>query len=179
MALSHGPCMVPRPRWTNRIGHRRPVERCQSKQARPGGGRRRCTGTRSGWRWRPDRRVARTVQPRAAAPELGLPNPGRTVLDMRGRPTTRKEALLNVGALSPNPRGLALWDQNGWTTMKALERRIGQRRGATRAPAQAPEWRGQLGPPQTKSDPPVHNFLDAKNGVDKGGHFRPPQPTSL
>ena len=33
-------------------------------------------------------------------------------------------------------------------TMKALERRIGQRRDATRAPTQAPEWRGRLGRPK-------------------------------
>lgn len=49
---------------------------------------------------------------------------------------------MKMGALPPNPRGLALCGQNGWTTMKVLERRIGQRRGATRAPAQAPEWQG-------------------------------------
>jgi hypothetical protein len=30
--------------------------------------------------------------------------------------------------------------------MKALERRVGLRRGATRAPTQAPEWRGRLRP---------------------------------
>ena len=58
-------------------------------------------------------------------------------------------------------------------TMKTLERRIGQRRDATRAPAQAPEWRGRLRPPQTKSDSPVHNLLLAKNGLDNGGHFKP------
>ena len=54
----------------------------------------------------------------------------------------RKEALPNLGALPPNPRGLTLWGQNDWITMNALERRIRQRRGATRAPTQAPEWHG-------------------------------------
>jgi hypothetical protein len=56
-------------------------------------------------------------------------------------------------------------------TMKALERRIGQRRDATRAPAQAPEWRGRLRSPRIKSDSPVHNLLLTKNGLDNGGHF--------
>ena len=32
--------------------------------------------------------------------------------------------------------------------MEVLERRVGLRRNATRAPAQAPEWRGRLGPPR-------------------------------
>ena len=32
--------------------------------------------------------------------------------------------------------------------MEALERRIGLRRNATRAPTQAPEWRGRLRPPR-------------------------------
>lgn len=92
---------------------------------------------------------------------------------MTKRTATRKEALFDLGALPPNPRGLTLWGQNGWVTMNALERRIGQRRGATRAPTQAPEWRGRLRPPQTKSDPRLHNLLRPKNGLDNGGHFRP------
>src|ERR1017187_1152964 len=53
----------------------------------------------------------------------------------------------NLGALPPNPRNLALSGQNScwaWTTMEALERRIGLRRNATRAPSQAPEWLGRL-----------------------------------
>jgi REP element-mobilizing transposase RayT len=56
--------------------------------------------------------------------------------------------------------------------IKALERRIGQRRGATRAPTRAPEWPGRLQPPRIKSDPPVHNLLGPKNGLDNGGHLR-------
>src|SRR5579859_8264566 len=52
-----------------------------------------------------------------------------------------------LGRTPPNPRGLPLWGQNDWITMYALERRVGQRRGATRAPTQAPEWRGRLRPP--------------------------------
>ena len=53
-----------------------------------------------------------------------------------------------LGALPPSPRNLSLWGQNGWTTIKTLERRIGLRRNATRAPSPAPEWRGRLRPPQ-------------------------------
>jgi len=83
----------------------------------------------------------------------------------------RKEALLELGALPPNPRGLTLWGQNDWITMNALERRLGQRRGATRAPTQAPEWQGRFRPPQRKSDPLVRNLLRPKNGLDNGVHL--------
>src|ERR1035437_6001332 len=58
-----------------------------------------------------------------------------------------KNVSWNLGALPPNPRNLALSGQNScwaWTTMEALERRIGLRRNATRAPSQAPEWLGRL-----------------------------------
>src|SRR6202030_2788599 len=56
-------------------------------------------------------------------------------------------------------------------TINALERRIGQRRGATRAPTQAPEWRGAAPAAPRKSAPPVHNLLPPKNGLDNGVHF--------
>src|SRR5437879_3667841 len=72
---------------------------------------------------------------------------------MRSRQAIRKETFLQLGALPPNPRGLTLWGQNDWHTMNALERRVGQRRGATRAPTQAPEWRGGLRPPPRKKTP--------------------------
>jgi hypothetical protein len=44
-----------------------------------------------------------------------------------------------------------------WTRVKieALERRIGLRRNATRAPAQAPEWRGRLRSPQKLTTMPL------------------------
>jgi hypothetical protein len=63
----------------------------------------------------------------------------------------RKKSIIELGALPPNPRNLALSGQNGCfgsTTIKALERRVGLRRNATRAPTQAPEWPGRLRPPQ-------------------------------
>jgi hypothetical protein len=63
----------------------------------------------------------------------------------------RKESFVELGALPPNPRNLPLSGQNGCfgsTTIEALERRIGLRRNATRAPTQAPEWRGRLRPPR-------------------------------
>ena len=84
---------------------------------------------------------------------------------MRESKDIRKEAFQKLGALPPNPRGLPLWGQNDWITMYALERRVGQRRGA--APA-APE----------KSDPPVRNLLRPKNGLDNGVHLtsRPSAP---
>ena len=57
--------------------------------------------------------------------------------------------------------------------MEALERRIGLRRNATRASTQAPQWRGRLRPPQKlKSDPPIHNLLRPKNGLDNGVHCK-------
>ena len=88
----------------------------------------------------------------------------------------RKKSLVQLGALPPNPRNLPLSGQNGRfgsTKIEALERRIGLRRNATRAPTQAPEWRGRLRPPQiSKSDPPILSLLRLKNGLDKGGHFR-------
>jgi len=58
---------------------------------------------------------------------------------------------LNLGALPPSPRNfIAFWPewQLASTTIEALERRIGLRRNATRAPTQAPEWQGRLQPPQ-------------------------------
>ena len=87
----------------------------------------------------------------------------------------RKKSFVALGALPPNPRNLPLSGQNGcfvWTTMEALERRIGLRRNATRAPAQAPEWRGRLRSPRiSKSDSPILSLLRLKNGLDNGGHF--------
>jgi len=56
--------------------------------------------------------------------------------------TKRKGALLDSGTPSPNPWDLSLSRQNVCSTMKALERRIGLRRDATRAPIQGPEWQG-------------------------------------
>ena len=91
-------------------------------------------------------------------------------------PVQAEEELVELGALPPNPRNLALSGQNGCfgsTTIEALERRIGRRRNATRAPTQAPEWRGRLrAGPDLKSDPPILNLLRPKNGLDNGGHFQ-------
>src|SRR5450756_865734 len=46
------------------------------------------------------------------------------------------------GTPSPNPWDLSLSRQNVCSTLKELERRIGLRRDATRAPIQGPEWQG-------------------------------------
>jgi hypothetical protein len=84
----------------------------------------------------------------------------------------RKEALLKIGGSAPKPPRFNAWGQNDWITMNALERRIGQRRGATRAPTQAPEWHGAAPAAPEKSDPPVRNLLRPKNGLDNGVHLR-------
>src|ERR1017187_335560 len=58
---------------------------------------------------------------------------------------------------------------------KALERRIGLRRDATRAPVRGPEWQGadsmQRPPLTTNQTPPDISLLRAKNGLDNGVHF--------
>src|ERR1039458_1480225 len=61
------------------------------------------------------------------------------------------------------------------STLKALERRIGLRRDATRAPIQGPEWQGAASPPpQTQTQtPPDLSLLTAKIGLDNGVHFTP------
>jgi len=86
----------------------------------------------------------------------------------------RRGTLPDSGTLSPNPWDLTLSRQNvlNWT---ALERRIGLRRDATRAPIQGPEWQGAAPilessqtQPQTSSE---ISLLRAKNGLDNGDHF--------
>ena len=103
------------------------------------------------------RQLVQVLQPRQAASKPGLSNAGETLLEMTTRPQKRKEAFSDLGGQSPNPRGLTLSGRNDWSTMIALERRIGQRRGATRAPAQGPEWRGGSDRPRTNrpADPYV------------------------
>ena len=68
--------------------------------------------------------------------------------------TTRKGALLDSGTPSPNPWDLSLSRQNGCSTMEALERRIGLRRNATRAPIQGPEWQGAGFPSRPQNSTP-------------------------
>jgi hypothetical protein len=107
---------------------------------------------------------------------------------MTGPTNLRKGALLNSGTPSPNPWDLTLSRLNVCSTLKALERRIGLRRDATRAPIQRPEWQGAASPPpQTQTQtPPDLSLLTAKIGLDNGVHFtsspqyrtanRPPPP---
>ena len=85
----------------------------------------------------------------------------------------RKGALLNSGTPSPNPWDLSLWRQNACSTLKAIERKTGLRRDASRAPIQGPEWQGAASPPpQTQTQaPPDLSLLRAKNGLDFGDHF--------
>ena len=93
---------------------------------------------------------------------------------MIGRRSIRKTAFLIWGPAPKPPEFTAFrpeWLFFGWTTIEALERRIGLSRNGTRAPTQAPEWQGRLRSP-LKSDPPVHNLLQGENGLDNRDHFR-------
>ena len=56
--------------------------------------------------------------------------------------TVRKGALMKSGTPSPDPWDLSLSRQNDCFKLEVLERRIGLRRDATRAPIQVPEWQG-------------------------------------
>ena len=102
---------------------------------------------------------------------LGYRTPAESYRDEDSE-SIKEEAWLNLGALPPNPRGLTLWGQNVWITINALERRIGQRRGATRAPAQAPEWQGRLRLPHRNQDSPIYNLSSPNFGLDNGVHPR-------
>jgi hypothetical protein len=87
----------------------------------------------------------------------------------------RKESFVELGALPPNPRNLPLSGQNGCfgsTTIEALERRIGLRRNATRAPTQAPEWRGRLRPPRISNQTcRSETYCGQKMVLTKGSTF--------
>ena len=80
------------------------------------------------------------------------------------------------GTPSPNPWDLPLSRQNGWIKLETLERRIGLRRDATRAPIPGPEWqRGGLAKPPPKLNPTTPldiSLLRAKNGLDNGVHHK-------
>ena len=72
----------------------------------------------------------------------------------------RKESFVELGALPPNPRNLALSGQNGCfgsTTIEALERRIAPRRNASRDDSSAGMMGAASAAPDPKSDPPIHN----------------------
>jgi len=66
--------------------------------------------------------------------------------------------LVESGTLSPNPWDLSLWGQNGWITLMVLERRIGLRRDATRAPilqCRNGSGRPPMRSPEQEDDDPV------------------------
>ena len=88
------------------------------------------------------------------------------------RQIMRKQSFLPGGRCPQTPGIYRFPARMAGRTMEALERRIGLRRDATRAPSPAPEWRGRLRPPQAKSDPPIHNLLPPEIGLDNGVHFR-------
>src|SRR5580658_2169605 len=118
------------------------------------------------------------LQPPALAPESRLPDaggdlPGMISTAMTGPTNARTGALLNSGTPSPNPWDLTHSRQNVCSTLKALERRIGLRRDATRAPLQGPEWQGAASPPPQTQTPTSSDLslLTAQNGLDNGVHF--------
>jgi hypothetical protein len=61
---------------------------------------------------------------------------------VKGGRSIRNLSLMNSGTLSPNPWDLTPWGPNDCSTLKALERRIGLRRDATRAPFKGLNGRG-------------------------------------
>ena len=108
--------------------------------------------------------------------DSGVSNAGRQLSTPWPNPIW-KRAFGELGALPPSPRNLPLLGQNGGfgsTTIEALERRIGLRRNATRAPTQAPEWRGRLRPPRISNQTrPIHNLTYRGRELvsTNGGHF--------
>ena len=86
----------------------------------------------------------------------------------------RKPSIVAIGDAVPAPLGFNAFAPECCFTLKALARRIGLRRDATRAPMQGPEWQGAASPPpQTQTQtPPDLSLLREKNGLDNGVHFR-------
>src|SRR5665213_3477262 len=89
------------------------------------------------------RQLLPLLQPGTPPPESRLSNTGGALRepDVNGMTRANKEEpVANSGTLSPNPWDLSLSRQNGCLKLEALERRIGLRRDAPRAPIQGPEW---------------------------------------
>ena len=84
-----------------------------------------------------------------------------------------------LGDSVPEPLGFIALAPECCSTLEALERRIGLRRDATRAPIQAPEWQGAASPPPSTQtqNPPDLSLLRAKNGLDNGVHLTHHYPT--
>jgi hypothetical protein len=67
----------------------------------------------------------------------------------------RKPSIVEIGDSVPEPLGFNAFAPECCSTLKALVRRIGLRRDATRAPMQGPEWQGAASPPpQTQTQTP-------------------------
>jgi hypothetical protein len=86
------------------------------------------------------------LQSGAPALEPRIPDTGGDLPGASGmiRRKGKGGALLDSGTLSPDPWDLSHSRQNGCITLKAIARRTGLRRDATRAPMQGPEWQGGL-----------------------------------
>src|ERR1700680_444927 len=100
------------------------------------------------------------LQSSAPAPGARLPHAGRVV----PAPVHKEKIMILLGALPPNPRDLALFSSrmDGFFfpgsstchTMERLDRRVGQRRDATRAPSQARNgWRPHRRPRGAPASP--------------------------
>jgi hypothetical protein len=94
------------------------------------------------------------LQLRTAASEPGVPNAGGSLPGPECAAMTEsigRRALLNWGLCPQAPRIYRFTARMAVllrSTIEALERRIGLRRNSTRAPTQAPEWRGRLRSPK-------------------------------
>src|ERR1700691_1369307 len=112
------------------------------------------------------------LQPSAPSPGARLPNAGGSV----SIPTKKEEVILIMEAPPPNPRDLSLFSSRMDTflftgtescrTIEMLDRRIGQRRDATRAPIQARNGRRPQG---RLLDQPAAPSKDSQNFVQTMG----------
>ena len=155
------------------VGWAKPKTRCWGR------------GTRNGTRQCPARVLSRTAKTSGCVAEFvgriaGKAAPGGRI----GKRDCSKghAGAGDSGTPSPNPWDLSLSRQNIGSTMKELERRIGLRRDATRAPIQGPEWQGagfQSRPQKLKPKTPASSSLiTAKDGLDHGVHFTPAKKNS-
>src|SRR3989454_4524479 len=121
------------------------------------------------------------LQPSAPAPGARLPHAGRSV---PAPPVNKEEGIVLMGGFAPpTPQDLAqFFYQSGWfclasihdcRKMEELDRRIGQRRDATRAPNQARSgWR----PSGRLLDSPPHHL---RNGKILSKQWGPPHLSRL
>src|SRR5579864_988604 len=126
------------------------------------------------------------LQSPASAPGARLPHASRVV----PAPAKKEKVMILMGALPPNPRDLALFSSRmdgfffsglrSCLTMERLDRRIGQRRDATRAPNQARNgWRphGRLRVQPASPSKDRQNFVQTMGSTT--GALMSPYETTL